>query len=330
MTIEQRSANTWRIKQMIEGQWYRVTVDHKPSKREALELLAEAMKSGGSSEKGSFSEACQKYIDMRSNILSPRTIREYKKYSKRFPEWFQRLPVRTITQADVQRCVNEIAEGRAPKTVRTLHAFISCVLKAFRPNLVLRTALPKLQRKDPYIPRKEDLSIILNEAKNTQYYIPIKLACFGLRRGEICALDIEDLDEYNCIHITKDLVQAPSGEWVRKPPKTPKSVRVVPVSQKLADEIRAQGYIYRGHPCSITAFLWHTQNKYNLEHFSIHKLRHLFASALLDDGVDLKTIEDLGGWEGDKTLWDDYLHSMKLRKEEERKRIVDIISAFFD
>ena len=328
MTIEQRSSNTWRIKQMIEGRWYRVTVDHKPTRKEALELISEAVRSGGGSEKGSFGAACEKYIDIKSNVLSPRTVREYKLYPARLPEWFRLASVQTMTAADVQKCINELALDHSPKTVRTLHGFISAVLKVARPGLTLRTTLPKLQKKEPYIPDRNDLALILKEAENTQYSIPLKLACFGLRRGEICALELSDLDDNNIIHVTKDLVQDPSGEWVKKPPKTPSSVRSVPISKELADEIRKQGYIFNGFPGTISNFLARTQKKLGLEKFSLHKLRHLFASILIDSGYDLKTIQDLGGWQGNETVSKVYLHSLKLKQEEEQKKIASSISGY--
>ena len=328
MTIEQRGPNSWRIKQLVGGEWYRVSVDHKPSKKEAIELMAEAMRTGERTEKGSFKAACEKYISIKSNVLSPRTVREYKLYPARLPSWFQSFPVQTMTAADVQKCINELASEHSPKTVRTLHGFISAVLKVARPGLMLRTTLPKLQKREPYIPKKEDLAKILKEAEGTQYSIPIRLACYGLRRGEICALELKDLDDKNVIHITKDLVQDASGAWVKKPPKTPSSVRAVPIGKDLADDIRAQGYIFDGFPGTISNFLRRTQDKLGIEHFSVHKLRHLFASILLDNGYDLKTIQDLGGWQGNETVSKVYLHSLKLKEEEERQKIASSISKF--
>ena len=222
------------------------------------------------------------------------------------------------------------ADFYSPKTVRSLHGFISAVLKRARPHLALNTTLPKLPKNEPYIPKKEDLQAILALAENTQYSIPLKLACYGLRRGEICALEITDLDAQDVIHITKDLVQDEKGNWVKKPPKTPGSVRNVLISHDLAEEIRKQGYIFKGYPGTISNFLARSQKKLGLEHFSIHKLRHLFASILLDKGYDLKTIQELGGWMGSETVSNIYLHSLKLKDEEKRKKISSDISSFFD
>ena len=44
MEIEKLPSGSYRIRQRYNGQRYSVTVDHKPSNKEALELLAEVMK----------------------------------------------------------------------------------------------------------------------------------------------------------------------------------------------------------------------------------------------------------------------------------------------
>lgn len=322
MTIEQLKSGSYRITQMYEGVRYRVTVNHKPSQKEAIELIDAEMRNGHAVIKGTFLYAANEYIDMRSNVLSPRTIREYKLQPARLPKWFQNKQVSALTQKDVQRCVNEMSQTMKPKTIRTLHGFIAAVMGVARPNLILHTSLPQLQKIEPYIPKKEDIAAILKEAEDTPYHIPIQLALYGLRRGEICALEVSDIDENNVVHITKDLVQAPNGEWVKKPPKTPTSVRAVPIKDSLAEEIRQQGYVYNGYPGAITTFLDRAQTKLGLEKFSVHKLRHLFASTLLDTGCDLKTIQDLGGWRSNETVTKVYLHSLKLKEEELRKKAV--------
>lgn len=329
MQIEKLPSGSYRVRQQYNKKLYGVVIDHKPTQKEAMELLSELMKDDVV-DPSSFSAAAERYIKLKANILSPRTIREYEMMPKRLPEWFQRVNVAQITADTVQQCINELAASCSPKTVRSLHGFISAVLKRARPHLMLNTTLPKLQKKEPYIPKKEDLQAILKEAENTQYSIPIRLACYGLRRGEICALEISDLDASDVIHITKDLVQDSSGNWVKKPPKTPGSVRDVPIDHELAEEIRKQGYVFQGFPGTISNFLARTQKKLGLEHFSIHKLRHLFSSILLDKGYDLKTIQELGGWQGSETVMKVYLHSLKLKDEEKRRRIASDISSFMD
>lgn len=326
MTIEQLPSGNYRIKQMYQGKTYRVTVDHKPTQKEALQLLADAM--DGCEVKGTFAAACTEYINSKRNILSPRTIREYEFYPKRLPEWFVSMPLNQIKQSEVQRCINELSKDKAPKYVKNLHGFITAVLGKANPHLTLKTTLPRVEKREPYIPSKEDYKRLLEASEGTEYHIPTQLAFYGLRRGEICALEITDLSMDNIIHVTKDIVQDSNGKWVVKPPKTVSSVRDVPIDKGLADEIRAQGYIYKGFPNNIQRFFARTQDRLGIERFSPHKLRHLFASVLLDKGYDMKTIQDLGGWSGNEVVQKVYLHSLKLRDEEARRKIVDDMQDF--
>ena len=211
MEIEKLPSGSYRLRQRVDGQRYSVTIDHKPSKKEAIELLAEVMKDVVV-DKTSFRAAANKYISIKENVLSPRTVREYKLYIDRLPEWFTSMQVSSMSADTVQQCVNELALNFSPKTVRSLHGFLSAVLRRARPHMTLNTTLPKLQKKSLYIPKKEDLKAILEVAEGTQYYIPIRLGCYGLRRGEICALELSDLTDDNVLHITKDLVQTSKGE----------------------------------------------------------------------------------------------------------------------
>ena len=165
----------------------------------------------------------------------------------------------------------------SPKSVSNHHGFISAVLNVFSPNLKLNTTLPQKSKNEPYIPSDDDVKRILEYASGSKYEIPIVLACYGLRRSEICALTPEDLDG-DVVTINKALVQDENKEWIVKQTKTVESTRKIIIPVEIADKIREQGYIYIGHPGKISDYLYRTQKKLGIERFSIHKLRHYFAS----------------------------------------------------
>lgn len=322
MTIEKLPSGNYRIVQMYKGKRYRVTVDHKPSQIEAAKLLSEVME--GCAIKGSFREAALEYIDNRRNILSPRTIKEYEHYPNALPQWFVDMPMNRINSSVVQKCVNELAGRLSAKTVRNYHGFIAAVMS---PHITLKTALPRVEIKKPYIPTSEDYNALLEAFKGTQYHVVLQLMYHGLRRGEILALTVDDVkDDY--IHINKDMVLNSNNEWVIKPPKTKKSTRDVPSDKELADEVRAQGYIYKGHPNNIEKVIKRMQAKLGIPTFNPHALRHLFVSVLIDGGCDMKTAMDVGGWESLSTVEKYYLECLRLRNEEGRKMIAEILKSF--
>ncbi len=125
---------------------------------------------------------------------------------KQIPEKFMNSNLCDITALDVQEEINRMSKEHSPKTVRNYHGFISAVLGVFYPNLKLTTTLPQKIKHNPYIPSDKDVKRILEYTKDTEYEIPLILACYGLRRSEIYALTLDDIDG-DCVHVTKAKVQ---------------------------------------------------------------------------------------------------------------------------
>lgn len=319
MKIEQLPSGKYRLRQMEKGKTYTVIVDEKPSKAKATQLMAEEIeKSKIIVEKMTFQIAAEKYVESKKNVLSPRTIRDYSKMCSRLSEWFVKKNIADITQNDINRQVNELAIDRTPKTVSNLHGFISAILGVFRPDLNISTKLPQKAKNEPYIPSDEDVKNILYHVKGTIFEIPIILGCYGMRRSEICALTPDDI-EGDVVHITKALVQDINDNWIVKTTKTTSSTRDIIIPMEIADRIREQGYAYNGFPGSISNHLSKLEKELGIEHFSLHKLRHYFASKMSALGVPEADILKLGGWETDHVMKTVYRHSM-IDKEKEAQR----------
>lgn len=312
MKIEKLPSGSYRIRKMYKGQTYTVVFDHKPTQKEAMQAMASELgKLQHRKEDGlTFKIAGEKYIDSKRNVLSPSTIRDYVTILRQIPDAFLSKSVHDITALDVQAEINRLAQKCSPKTVRNHHGFISAVLGIFSPNLKLSTTLPQKVKNEPYIPSDDDVKRILEYAKDTEYEIPVILACYGLRRSEICALTLEDIDR-DIVSINKAKVLGASKEWVVKTTKTTASTREVIIPLEIADKIRDQGYIFKGHPGKITDFLHRAQIKLGIPQFSLHKLRHYFASKMSAMNVPEADIMRMGGWETDYVMKGVYRHAME-------------------
>ncbi len=280
MKIEKLPSGSYRIRKMYKGKTYTVTFDYKPTQKEAMQAMAEELdKVQEKRLEMTFEVAAKEYIESRKSVISPSTVRGYCGIIRQTPKSFLDMNVHDITAMDVQKEINRYSKGHSPKSVRNYHGFISAVLGVFCPNLKLTTTLPQKRKNEPYIPTNEDIKKILDHAKDTQFEIPIILACYGMRRSEICALRPEDIDG-DVVTINKALVQDENKEWVVKSTKTTASTRSIIIPLELAEKIKNQGYVYNGHPGKISDYLSRTQKKLGIEHFSIHKLRHYFASKM--------------------------------------------------
>lgn len=319
MKIEKLPSGSYRIRKMYKGQTYQIVTDYKPTQKEAIQMMAEELeKVKGSNADKTFIYAAEEYLKMKSNVISPSTIKGYRSLMSQYSEQFMNMNLLKIENADIQKEINLLAVGRSPKTIRNLHGFISSIFGTFRPDMKIYTTLPKKVKKEPYIPSDDDVRKILEESEGTEYEIPLILACYGLRRSEICALFPSDI-EGDVVHINKALVTDENNKWVVKNTKTTESTRDIIIPIELAEKVKEQGYIYKGHPNSISRFLKRTEKKLEIPQFPLHKLRHYFASKMSAMNVPEADIMHMGGWKTDHVMKDVYRHSM-IDKEEHAKR----------
>ena len=311
MTIEKLPSGKYRIKQMVDKKYHSVTIDHRPSKFEAEEILKQIMGNG----KNTLKSACETYIKSKENVLSPSTIREYKRKTKLISVSLLNKELINITALDLQTEINNFASTHSAKSTHDFSGFIMSVMKFYDLN-IKSPKLPQIVKNLPYIPTEEELQKIFDAIKDTEFEIPIILASMGLRRSEVCALSISDLDG-NTLTINKALVQDSNKNWIIKTTKTTDSTRTIKIPMELADKIRKQGYVYNGFPGSIYNYLTKIEKELGIKHFSLHKLRHFYASYLHNLGYSDKQIQDFGGWKTDNVMKTVYQHSMEMDKAKE-------------
>jgi len=311
MKIEQLPSGSYRVRQQIEGHRYSLIFGHKPSQRE---INAELSKQITNTPKiGKFmllEQACEEYLKIKSNVLSPSTITGYQKYYRLLPHNLLQKNIYEITNVDLQIFVNTFSATHSPKYTRNVFGFISAVLNTFYPSLNISITLPQKTPNEPYLPTKSDIAKILKEVQGTEFELPYKLAILGLRRSEICALSYSDLTG-NILHINKAKVQNASREWVIKPmAKTETSVRDVYVPNDIVELLKSKGNAYTGYPGTLTVHLKRCQAKLNIPVFSLHKFRHYFASEM-STITDEATVMAMGGWKTDYVMKNVYRHATK-------------------
>lgn len=160
-------------------------------------------------------------------MLSPSTVREYKRTRARDMQNLMGIPLNKLTQELIQQEINREAKTHSPKSVRNMHGLLSATLDAYLPEFRLITTLPQRFKPKIYVPTDGDIKVIMAAAHGTDLYVPILLAAFGsLRRSEICGLSKADTAE-NPIHVCNAMVQDDNGDWIIKPPKSYAGDRLV-------------------------------------------------------------------------------------------------------
>lgn len=300
MTIDKRPSGSYRIRQYCNGKNYSVTIDHKPTLKEAEQLIQEVIRKSGhvvaNDKSVTIAQAGKDYIALKKNALSPSTILGYNKLYRLLPEWFSSMKVRDIENYHIQKFLNEYMVNRSYKTVKNMLGFITPIIHLYNPSIHIDVTLPqKVNKLDDYIPTDNDVKRIMEYATDTIYEIPLILATFGLRRSEICALQSTDLNGA-ILTINKAYVMDENRQWVVKTTKTTSSARKIALPANIVDRINAKGIEYNGYPDSINEFLTKALDFLEIPHFSLHKFRHYFAtkmSTILPEADVLR----LGGWE---------------------------------
>ena len=242
-----------------------------------------------------FKDAANEYIASRTAVCSPRTIEEYTAYIDRYLSGIVRIRIDRITQADIQKLVNQISVGRSPKTVRNVYGFVIAVIDAYRDNFVCRIKLPQKAETSLHVPTDADIKQIIAKAEGTSLELPILLAAFGpMRRG-----------------------------WVIKSPKSTAGNRYIEYPDFVAEKWRdkTEGRLVEICPDTITKSFGILLKSLHIEHFRFHDIRHYSASILHALSVPDVYIQARAGWSSDRTLKSIYRHTLDDKAKAQNQKI---------
>lgn len=266
-------------------------------------------------------EALNAYIDEKKPVLSPSTVRGYDGLARTAYEDIEDLPVKIIDSRKLQKWVNGmVSAGKAPKTISNAWGLLYPALKLQKPDVVYNIMLPQKKLPSLRTPEDSDIKKVLEyvSKNDEELELAIMLAAFcTLRRGEICALNAEDLAG-NMLTINKAYVENSDNEWILKTPKTYKSNRIIPVPDPVVKKIQdRKGPLFTINPNQITVRFSRVLDKCSVQHFRFHDLRHYSASIMHALGIPDEYIMQRGGWSSDHVMkrvyrgtMDDYTRSM--------------------
>ena len=288
---------------MIDGQSYSFThADKKTALRMASDFADEYRRK---MDNPTLLERMREYVAENTERLSPSTVRSYNGMIRMIAERTPRIASKrlsAITEQDVSDIVRPL---RTLKTKRNYVNFIhACTGKS-------AGKLTGVSSKRVHVPTELEVKGLLQIFRNTELEVPIMLAAYGgLRRGEICALRMSDIDG-DFVHISRAVVRDPSGAWVTKDPKTASSVRSVLLPHFVIERIREQGYITHLLPSQVSNRFWKKQRNLGIPPYCFHSLRHFHASYLHYLNIPDAYIMQRGGWSTPSVMQSIYRHALE-------------------
>lgn len=279
------------------------------------------------------SEAIQGYIQAKTAVLSPSTIRGYIGMQKRYFDRMGHERLENLTNEKIQRFISDLSVKVSPKTVRNVYGFLMSVINFYMPSISFRITLPPLHRTITTAPSDEDIQSLFREAQ-PQLQLCIALAAFGsLRRGEICGLKYKDIKD-NTVFVHSDMVKDVNSQWILKDmPKTSDSIRVVTLPDaiiKMLGTGNPDDFIITWTPDSITKRFIDLRKKLNID-IRFHDLRHYFASIGAVLQIPQSFLKDFGGWgENSKIMSSIYQNKIVSMSEHYSKIMTDHFKNLID
>jgi integrase/recombinase XerD len=242
--------------------------------------------------------------ELQRRNFSPTTIRGYLRVVEDFARYFQTRPDRLSPEHIRQYQLHLLQERRlAPRTVglhiAALRFFFVKTLR--RPDRRLDLPYPKRPKQLPTVLSQEEVARLIDSAKNLlDYAMLITLYATGMRRAELIGLKVEDIDSQRMIiHIRQG-----KGYRDRDVPLTPKLLKTL---REYWRWMKPQTYLFPGTvhnwradkpltpKCVWSAVRDAAERAGITKRVSPHTLRHSFATHLLENGTDLRTIQVLMG-----------------------------------
>lgn len=244
---------------------------------------------------------------LHSRRYSESTIKTYTEALQSFLRFYAGKPVSEINNNDVIVFNNEyILKNKLSASYQ--NQVVNAVKLFFREieNTAINVDLihrPKRSRLLPNVLSKEEIKLILNAHSNIKHKAMLSLiySC-GLRRGELLNLKLNDIDSKRNLII----IRQAKG----------RKDRIAPLSEKITVMLREYYKLYKPK-----TWLFEGQNpneKYSEQSLgkvlkqalektkikkpvSLHWLRHSYATHLLENGTDLRYIQEILGHKSSKT-----------------------------
>jgi len=254
-----------------------------------------------------------RYLAIERNA-SPRTLKAYRQALTAFRAE-NKTPWKTCTANDFRDYLFAITKrGQARSYVRlqfsalrTFYQFLAA-RKGLRRNPLREVQLPKIDKKLPLVLTRQQIEELLaapaRVAKNRAApgWMPLRdvaimelLYTSVLRLSDLAALDVADVDLY-----TESVRVFGKGRKERICPVGLPALEAISRYRAAANVHSGPLFINKGRRRMSTRSIWLILKRY-LRHTSIpisispHKLRHSFATHMLDRGADLRSVQALLG-----------------------------------
>lgn len=273
--------------------------------------------------------------------------------------YFGKAKVRSIRTRNIQEYINYLCQHVSPKTIKNYWGLLRIFFDlAVQEGIIQREAnpmlnkinRPKQEKKPVEAYTLEEMNLILKLAdkdENPDIKLILNLALLsGIRRGEMAGLKWENVNfDESYIYICESRVVVEGGKEYTKKPKTQAGIRKIYIPERLVNilkeyhkrylenklkcgkQFKDKGYVLSkpdGEPFSPQGISnnylrFMERHKDEIRYLKFHGLRHTYASVLINQNTNPKTVQhNLGHADVSLTL-SIYSHSFESAEKEAAK-----------
>lgn len=280
------------------------------------------------------------------------TLKNYKdRYEFNIKELLGNMKISDVKPMHCQNVLNSMSEKYKSSSIKQCRITMSSIFHYAEINDIIPSnpvnnmvKLPKTTNKKIRFLTIEEQNKFLEVAKdNSKYHQFLFILQTGLRCGEMMGLKWEDIDfENRKIYVKRTLTfSSKYQEFIVGEPKTENGYRTIPMTQTAYDILKIKyaeksnrkvcninyaDYVFinkNGLPTKNPAYdscLYKLAKKAGLEKFSMHSLRHTYATRCIESGMRPKTLQDILGHSNIGVTMNLYVHNTEEEKENEIKK----------
>ena len=243
---------------------------------------------------------------LKRKRYSENTIKTYTNYFEDFTAYFSNKDISDITTEEINDYILELINSRnisvsqQNQRINAIKFYYEKVLNRQKQYYLIER--PRTAIKLPNVLSKEEISRLIKTIDNIKHKCIISaIYSAGLRRSEVLNIKPEDIDSHRM------LIKISGGKG-NKDRYTLLSVKLLDDLRIYYKEYKPEKWLFEGQnggkysPESVAKILKKALLKSGIrKRVTPHTLRHSFATHLLEQGIDLRYIQELLGHSNSKT-----------------------------
>lgn len=320
-------SGNWNIKMMVKGKRVSVTAKTKRDVEYKARQMRDRMESDTTPDRAhlTLGEATDRYLDARTDIISPTTMDSYRSYRKNHFKSVIDRPVASVE--DWEEILNEEAKKYSSKTVKNVWALFEPVIEYCglpKPKV----SLPQVVMESRNFLEIEQIHPFMTMIRGDDYELPFLLGLESMRISEISALTRDKItDTHIIVHGAR--VKTTKGMVYREANKTDASRReikiVIPRIHELKDNFDWDWLKNRPlEAYSIRLRKLALANGY--QDLTMHCLRHTFVTLCFYLKISPYDCMLWGGWHDIQTIYKHYRHLANRERQISEQNLAQFFS----